>query len=122
MTLGSLYIDGTFEAWTLEPGDDEAHPDIPDGHYRVIVNMSTRFKRRLPLIVDVPGRLGIRIHPGNTGNDTSGCILLGTGRSGAMLLHSQDACEAFQAKIAAPLAEGETVWLDITHEKGPTIA
>lgn len=115
VTLGSLFVDGTFQCFTLEPADDEAHPDIPEGRYRVIVNMSTRFKRMLPLVIGVPGRLGIRIHPGSTSKDTSGCILLGQERSGSMLLNSRVACEDFQAKIAGPLASGETVWLDVTR-------
>jgi hypothetical protein len=38
---------------------------IPEGTYRVILTMSPRFKRLLPLLVDVPGFDGVRVHAGN---------------------------------------------------------
>lgn len=113
-TLGRLSIDGAFLAYSLEPGGDEdEHPPIPAGHYDVIINQSTRFGRRLPLIVNVPGRLGIRVHPGNVERDTSGCILLGYHRNGAVLTESAAACTAFQHMIAHPLASHEDVTIDV---------
>jgi hypothetical protein len=48
------------------------------GKYKLIVNMSNRFKKRLPLLLDVPNFAGVRIHGGNTELDTEGCILVGT--------------------------------------------
>ena len=51
---------------------------IPRGKYRVIMAYSNRFKKRLPLLLDVPQFTGILIHSGNTVQDTSGCILVGT--------------------------------------------
>jgi hypothetical protein len=82
-TIGKLYVDGVFFCHTLE---DTVRPDgikvygetaIPDGIYKVIITMSARFKRKLPLLLDVPMFEGIRIHPGNTAVDTHGCILVG---------------------------------------------
>lgn len=50
---------------------------IPYGRYEVILSYSERFKTYLPLLVNVPGYDGIRIHPGNYHTDTEGCLLPG---------------------------------------------
>ena len=50
---------------------------IPTGKYTVIVTMSPRFKKELPLILNVPNFSGVRFHGGNTENDSEGCPLLG---------------------------------------------
>lgn len=81
-TIGRLLIDGEFQCWTLEdvvrPAKIAGKTAIPAGTYKVIITESNRFKRRLPLLVDVPEFAGIRIHPGNCAADTEGCILVGT--------------------------------------------
>jgi len=118
-TLGELSEDGVHICYTLE---DTVRPAgvkvpgqtaIPAGSYRVIVNLSARFRRPLPLVQNVPGFSGIRIHPGNTTADTEGCILVGYERAGAMLLHSRVAFEALFSMIRAALADGESVTLDV---------
>lgn len=112
-TLGRLFVDGTFFCFTLEPSERAQHPDVPPGIYKVQINYSVRFKRLLPLVMGVPGRSGIRIHPGNTEDDTEGCILLGTGQTATSVTNSRTACELFQSKIAQPLARQELVALTI---------
>lgn len=81
-TIGRLLIEGAFQCWTLEditrPVKIAGKTAIPSGTYKVIITESNRFKRRLPLLVDVPGFVGIRIHPGNCAADTEGCILVGS--------------------------------------------
>ena len=82
-TIGKLYVDGARFCDTLE---DKVRPygekvwgqtAIPTGKYKVVITYSNRFKRKLPLLVDVPMFEGIRIHAGNTAVDTHGCILVG---------------------------------------------
>ena len=49
---------------------------IPKGTYLVSVTYSPRFKRMLPLIGNVPGRSGIRIHRGTKPEHSKGCVLV----------------------------------------------
>ena len=49
---------------------------IPALIYRVAVTMSPRFKRLLPVLQQVPGRTGIRVHRGCRPEHSKGCILV----------------------------------------------
>jgi hypothetical protein len=84
-TVGKLYINGVYECFTLEDPvrETKIHGEtaIPYGTYNVIINQSARFKRELPLLLNVKNFAGVRIHPGNTVEDTEGCILVGTTRT-----------------------------------------
>lgn len=80
-TYGRLYVDGTYLCDTLEDMErmEKVYGEtaIPQGQYKMSLTYSPKFKRILPLIENVPGFTGIRIHSGNTTDDTSGCILVG---------------------------------------------
>lgn len=80
-TIGELLVDGVFECFTLEDAERKvkikAETAIPKGSYKVIINESNRFKRLLPLLLNVPDFEGVRIHSGNSNHDTEGCILVG---------------------------------------------
>ncbi|RTL06234.1 hypothetical protein EKK58_05955 [Candidatus Dependentiae bacterium] len=54
---------------------------IPTGTYELVINYSNKFKTYLPLLLNVPGYSGIRIHPGTTEQDTEGCLLPGVFKS-----------------------------------------
>ena len=116
-TIGELSIDGAFECWTLEDVvRDEKIPGetaIPSGTYNVIITMSNRFKRELPLLENVPNFTGVRIHPGNTSEDTEGCILVGRGKTDKTVTESKAAFNALYGKIQQGLNDGDTVTIEI---------
>lgn len=102
-TIGKLFVDGEYFCDTLEDTDrlDEGmsldeikklkqpgQTAIPEGLYKVIVNVSPKFKRLLPRLQNVPGFEGVLIHRGNTAKDTAGCILVGENKKVGMVLNS----------------------------------
>ena len=85
-TIGRMYADGVYLCDTLE---DTVRPDgqkiagqtaIPAGTYPVRITYSPRFKKMLPMLDNVPNFTGVRIHTGNTAEDTEGCIRVGYNR------------------------------------------
>ena len=103
-TIGKLYIDGKYFCDTCEDKvrdtnkngvfDEEkkvyGETAIPYGTYTIILSMSNRFKRVLPLLLDVPEFSGIRIHSGNTAEkDSLGCILVGENKQVGKVLNSR---------------------------------
>lgn len=91
-TIGRLFIDDIYFCDTLEDKNRDINHNgkfdneeskvygetcIPFGEYEVKVTYSPKFKRELPILLDVPNFEGIRIHRGNYIKDTLGCILVG---------------------------------------------
>lgn len=102
-TVGEMTVDGKWECYTLEDVERDvkikSETAIPKGTYKVIINKSNRFKKLLPLVLNVPNFEGIRIHPGNTNHDTEGCILVGRTRSKDFIGQSRKAFESLFAKM-----------------------
>ena len=108
-TEGSLFINGEYLCDTLELYNSgtsckdsaskikqlkkEKKICIPYGTYQITVNHSPRFKRMLPLLLNVPGFSGIRIHAGNTVKDSEGCILVGIKTKDGYITKSKDTLE-----------------------------
>lgn len=116
-TLGQLYIDGQYVCDTLEHPTREVKVSgktaIPFGEYQVLVTWSPKFKRRLPLIKNVPNFEGVRIHCGNSLKDTTGCVLVGEWNGGSGLVNSIPAEVAVTMKIEQAQRRGEVVKLSI---------
>lgn len=81
-TIGKLYINGVFFCYTLEDAVRGDHIKVMGKTailamtYRVVLSLSTRFKKILPEILNVPYFVGIRMHGGNKHEDTEGCVVV----------------------------------------------
>lgn len=129
-TIGRLFVDGVYLCDTIEDTDRGLSKDmpleeiqkikvksetaIPTGNYQVILNMSARFKRLLPLLLNVPGYEGIRIHPGNTEKDTEGCILPGLNKVKGQVVESRAQFGKVFNLIDEALKRGEKVFIEIS--------
>lgn len=114
-TIGKLYINGQYFCDTLEDKDRGLKQTdniisikakkifgktaIPMGKYNVVLSYSPKFKKILPLVDNVKGFSGIRIHQGNTADDTEGCILVGKNNIVGMVTHSEDTLKALMKKL-----------------------
>ena len=73
---GKLYKVIRDEEWFLCNTLENADYLIPAGTYPLVVTESPKFKRLMPLVCQVPGRSGIRIHRGSRPEHSTGCILV----------------------------------------------
>lgn len=110
-TIGELFVDGKFECYILEdvvrekPGVPvsewkiKGKTAIPVGRYDVAITMSPKYGRMMPLLVNVPGYEGIRIHSGNVAEDTEGCLLTGKTKGIDSVGGSRDAFQSLFDKL-----------------------
>lgn len=127
-TIGKLFIDGKYFCDTLEDKDRDlnkngrfdngetkvyAETAIPYGTYNIAVTYSPKFKRELPLLLNVPHFEGIRIHRGNTALDSAGCILVGENSQVGKVLNSTPYEERLTKMMKEASARGESITIDI---------
>lgn len=114
--IGKLYIDGVYFCDTLEDVDrglDDTMSEneilslkvkgqtaIPTGIYPISITYSPKYKRMMPLLNNVKGYSGIRIHSGNTAKDTEGCLLVGKNKEVGKVLDSRATYNALFKKLS----------------------
>ena len=90
---------------------------IPEGRYAVVISWSPKFKQWLPVLLGDEAFKrqwsGIRIHAGNTSEDTEGCILVGKNREVGKVLDSRIWLQRLRQKIVEAKERGEAVWLTV---------
>lgn len=128
-TIGRLYINGLYFSDTLEDKDRGLYDwlsegyikeikvkhqtAIPYGIYKVLWSYSPKYKRMMPEVLNVKGFSGIRIHSGNTADDSSGCILLGFNKEVGKVLDSRKTCKKFYEIIEECYNKGASIQLEI---------
>ena len=128
-TIGSLSIDGKFECYILEDKDRGlidtmsiaeivgtkiyGKTAIPYGRYEIDWTMSNRFKVMMPILKNVKGYEGIRIHKGNSEIDSLGCLLCGTKKASNRITESTAATNKLYTKIAEAKKQGIKIYITI---------
>ena len=113
--IGKLYLNGKYLFDVLEDTDRglsdamteeeikrikvKGETAIPVGIYKVILNYSPKYKKVMPLITNVKGYSGIRIHSGNSAKDTEGCLLVGRNTVVGRLTDSRKCYEALFKRL-----------------------
>jgi hypothetical protein len=130
-TIGTLTIDGVFECFILEDKDRGLNDTltleqilkvkvygktaIPYGRYEIDWTMSARFKVFMPILLNVKGYAGIRIHKGNTEIDSLGCLLCGTRKITNRITESTLATKNLYAKIENAKKQGQRIYITIVR-------
>ncbi len=120
-TIGKMMVNGKYLCDTMEPtwrdlrkeGKIWGKTAIPEGTYQVYVTKSRKFRRWLPLLWQVPGFEGIRIHCGNYPEDTKGCILVGWNKHRGILCNSRAAMTLLMNEITAAYGKEEKVEIEV---------
>jgi predicted ThiF/HesA family dinucleotide-utilizing enzyme len=123
-TLGRLYVDGVAECDTLEDVIREVSGQpvstwkiaektaIPVGRYLITFVDSPRFGPNTLSVNGVEGFEDIRIHAGNTAEDTHGCLLVGKRTSDSFISQSKDCLIALKIKLLAAKQRGEVIHIE----------
>ena len=125
-TLGTMYINDEFFAYTCEDTVRNLNGDrskkikgqtaIDAGRYEVVLSYSDHFQKYLPLLLKVPCFEGIRIHGGNTSEDSLGCILIGANSDLKSCISN---CASKVNSLVATLKtieKKEKIWIEIVEE------
>lgn len=120
-TIGVLMVDGEKFSDTLEDKVRDLKSEkkvygetaIPAGKYKVVMSMSSKFKRVMPYLENVQQFTGIMIHPGNTIKDTLGCILVGENKKKGQLVNSRKYSDELNKRINEAIERKEQVWIEV---------
>lgn len=123
-TPGQLFlVNGNTRKWLAYTLEDVVRLDgkvygrtaIPAGTYDLRISFSNRFRKELPEVLAVPNFSGVRIHGGNTHENTEGCPLVGMARNSKdRISNCAPAVEKVMRLLREAAAKGEKCSLVIT--------
>lgn len=90
---------------------------IPAGTYRMTVNYSSRFKRRMIYVHGVANFEGIRIHPGLTEAHTHGCLLVSRRLNQDFTLARDRQCTTILEQLVDEADDHRKAWLIVEDEQ-----
>lgn len=118
-TIGKLFANDEYVCDTLEDvvrsENSKVYGEtaIPYGVYEIVLTMSPRFKKVLPLLLDVPHFEGVRIHTGNTEKDTEGCILVGYNKVKGKVINSKIAFDKVMKYLELATINNEKITIEV---------
>lgn len=128
-TIGRMSLNGSYFCDTLEDTDRglkstmseeeilskkrKGITAIPTGEYDVILTFSPKFKRVLPLLLNVPGYQYIRVHHGNLPSSTDGCLLVGENKVKGQIVNSRATLEKLMSVLLECEKKKEKVTITI---------
>ena len=121
-TIGDVSLEGAFVCHSLEdrvraPGVKVQDATcIPEGRYKVVVDWSPKHLAWHLHILDVPMFTGVRIHTGNSPEDTEGCVLLGM-KVGPDVIQGGTSTPAWQTfcALVSPAIVADSFYITISH-------
>ncbi|HVF49682.1 MAG TPA: DUF5675 family protein [Pyrinomonadaceae bacterium] len=124
-TIGELTVDGKPECVTLEDvvraSKIQDETAIDAGRYEVVITFSNKFKKFLPLLLNVKNFEGIRIHSGNAAKDTRGCILVGQTEGADFIGNSRAAFDSLFKKLQVA-SKKEKIFIEIVEQRSRGMA
>lgn len=99
--------------------DNPATPEINEsesimpGRYEITWSWSPAFKQAMMILLDVPGRSGIRIHVANRPSELKGCLAPGLAAGENMVASSLKALEALVNFVLPHMLRGGKVFINI---------
>ena len=120
-TIGKLSINGVYFCDTIGDVNRDLNKNgkfdngevkiqdktcIPFGTYKIVVNLSPKFKRLLPRLLNVPSFDGVLMHNGVDETSSSGCIIVGRNTIVGKVTESHD----YMIKLTDLLKKTQDKW------------
>jgi len=121
-----IYVCDSMEPHTIDWSTEKkvkGKTAIPCGEYDVEYRRSTKFKKQMPFLKNVPNFEGVMFHTGNRPCDSKGCILVGenprnkVGITLPKLINSRIKFNVLEKFLSMAIAKNETIKVIIKEDR-----